>query len=89
MVCRHAYARIRYGGGDDYRRTERQRTVLTAMVKKAQQSDLTTVNKLINEVCGDIQTSFSNAELLALASQVFNIPLETPQDFHLPRQLGF
>ena len=49
-----AYARIRYGGGDDYRRTERQRTVLTAMVKKAQQSDLTTVNKLINEVCGDI-----------------------------------
>ena len=38
--------------------TERQRTVLTAMVKKAQQSDLTTVNKLINEVCGDIQTSF-------------------------------
>ena len=66
-----AYARIRYGGGDDYRRTERQRTVLTAMVKKAQQSDLTTVNKLINEVCGDIQTSFSNAELLALASQVF------------------
>lgn len=53
-----AYARIRYGGGDDYRRTERQRTVLTAMVKKAQQSDLTTVNKLINEVCGDIQTSF-------------------------------
>lgn len=29
-----AYARIRYGGGDDYRRTERQRTVLTAMVKK-------------------------------------------------------
>lgn len=39
--------------------------------EKAQQSDLTTVNKLINEVCGDIQTSFSNAELLALASQVF------------------
>ena len=43
----------------------------SARPKKAQQSDLTTVNKLINEVCGDIQTSFSNAELLALASQVF------------------
>ena len=67
-----AYARIRYGGGDDYRRTERQRTVLTAMVKKAQKSDLVTVNKLINQVCGDIQTSFSNTELIALASQVFS-----------------
>lgn len=67
-----SFARIRYGGGDDYHRTERQRAVLTAMVQKAQKSDLVTINKLINQVCGDIQTSFSNAELLALASQVFN-----------------
>ena len=67
-----AYARIRYGGGDDYHRTERQRAVLMAMVKKAQKSDPATVNKLINEVCGDIQTSFSNTELLSLASQIFN-----------------
>ena len=36
-----AYARIRYGGGDDYRRTERQRTVLTAMMQKAQKSNIT------------------------------------------------
>ena len=43
-----------------------------AMVKKAQKSDPATVNKLINEVCGDIQTSFSNTELLSLASQLFN-----------------
>ena len=42
-----AYARIRYGGGDDYRRTERQRTVLTAMMQKAQKSNILTLNKLM------------------------------------------
>ena len=67
-----SYARIRYGGGDDYRRTERQRTVLTAMMQKAQKSNILTLNKLINAAFGDIQTSFSNTDLLALATKVFS-----------------
>lgn len=70
-----AYARIRYTAGDDYRRTERQRTVLAAMVEKAQKSDIKTLNSLINEVFGDIQTSFSNTDLISLAAQVFNYSL--------------
>lgn len=70
-----AYARVRQTAGSDYKRTERQRAVLSAMVEKAQKSDLVTVNALIDEVCGDILTSFSNAELLSLASQVFNYSL--------------
>lgn len=67
-----SYARIRYTAGDDYKRAERQRIVLTAMAKKAQKSDLKTINKLIDQVFGDIKTSYSNADLIALASQVFN-----------------
>lgn len=67
-----AFARIRYGGGDDYRRTERQRAVLTAMVQKAQKSNLKTMNSLINQAFSDIQTSFSNTDLLALATKIFN-----------------
>lgn len=67
-----AFARIRYGGGDDYRRTERQRAVLTAMVQKAQKSNLKTINSLINQAFSDIQTNFSNTELLALATKIFN-----------------
>jgi anionic cell wall polymer biosynthesis LytR-Cps2A-Psr (LCP) family protein len=70
-----AYARIRYTAGDDYRRTERQRTVLAAMVEKAQKSDIKTINSLINEVFGDIQTSFSNTDLISLATQIFNYSL--------------
>lgn len=70
-----AYARIRYTAGDDYKRAERQRTVLAAMVDKAQRSDLKTINSLIDEVFGDIKTSFTNTDLIALAAQVFNYSL--------------
>lgn len=70
-----AFARIRYGGGDDYKRTERQRDVLAAMAAKAKQSDLKTLNRLINQVFGDIQTSFSSTELLALAADIFKYEL--------------
>lgn len=70
-----AYARIRYTAGDDYKRAERQRIVLSAMVAKAQKSDLKTINKLIDKVFSDIKTSYSNADLIALAAQVFNYKL--------------
>ena len=70
-----AYARIRYTSGDDYKRTERQRTVLSAMVQKAQKSNIKTINSLIDAVFGDIKTSFSNTDLIALAAQVFNYSL--------------
>lgn len=70
-----SFARIRYTTGDDYKRAERQRTVLAAMIAKAQKADLKTLNSLINEVFGDIKTSYSNAELLSLAAQVFNYSL--------------
>lgn len=70
-----AYARIRYTAGDDYKRTERQRIVLAAMVEKAQKSDIKTLNSLIDEVFGDIKTSFSNADLIALATKIFEYSL--------------
>ena len=63
------------------KRAERQRTVLAAMVAKAQKSDLVTINKLIDAVFGDIQTSFSNADLVALAAQVFNYKLGETSGF--------
>lgn len=70
-----AFARIRYTTGDDYKRTERQRAVLSAMIKKAQKSDLKTINSLIDQVFSDIKTSFSSTELISLASKIFNYSL--------------
>ncbi|MGN0349742.1 MAG: LCP family protein [Roseburia sp.] len=76
-----SYARIRYTAGDDYKRAERQRIVIAAMVQKAQKSDLKTVNKLIDAVFSDIKTSFSNTDLIALAAQIFNYKLGETSGF--------
>lgn len=67
-----AYARVRQTAGSDFKRAERQQLVIQKMAEKAKKSDIATLNKVINAVFGDIQTSFSNAELISLASQVFN-----------------
>lgn len=67
-----AFARIRSTAGDDFKRTERQRTVIEKMVEKAQKSDLKTINKIIDAVFSDIETSFSNADLISLAAEIFN-----------------
>ncbi len=62
-----SYCRIRYTTGDDYRRTERQRTVLEQIAKKAQQANLSTINKIINDVFDEISTNFTLAEMLSYA----------------------
>ena len=67
-----AYARIRYTAGSDYKRTERQRTVITKMLEKVQQSDLKTVNSIIDTIFEDIETSFTNGELITLATKIFD-----------------
>ena len=59
----------------------RQTVLFSATMPKAQKSDLVTINKLIDAVFGDIQTSFSNADLVALAAQVFNYKLGETSGF--------
>ena len=70
-----AYARIRYTAGNDYKRAERQRTVIAKMVEKVQQSDLKTLNSMIDVMFDDIETSFSNKDLIALAAKIFEYEL--------------
>lgn len=62
-----SYCRIRYTQGDDYKRTERQRTVLEQIAKKAQKADLKTINKIINDVFDEVSTNFTLAEMLSYA----------------------
>ena len=70
-----AYARIRYTAGNDYKRAERRRTVIAKMVEKVQQSDLKTLNSMIDVMFDDIETSFSNKDLIALAAKIFEYEL--------------
>ena len=65
-----AYARIRATKGDDYRRTERQRLVLTKIAEKAQAVSLSSLNMMIDRVLPKVRTNFTLPEILAYAKDV-------------------
>lgn len=65
-----AFSRIRKTEGSDFRRAGRQRIVLEAMLKKAKSADWGTLYALINDVMGDIATSFELPEIINLAKDV-------------------
>lgn len=60
-----AYCRIRYTAGDDYRRTERQRLVLSKMFEKARRATPAQLNTIANSVFGEMYTSLTLSELLS------------------------
>lgn len=76
-----AYARIRYTGGDDFKRASRQRIVLQAMVDKTKQADLKTLNKICDAVFDDISTTLSLTEILSL--------LKALPDYDISSTTGF
>ncbi len=71
-----AYCRIRHTAGDDFKRTERQRLVLTKMIEKAKGSSIATVGSMINSMIDEISTSYTSKGLLELASSVMDYELE-------------
>ena len=65
-----SYCRIRYTEGSDYRRTERQRTVMEKLMAKAKTTDLFTLNSIIDKVLPNMLTSLSSVEILGLAKDI-------------------
>ena len=62
-----SYCRIRYTKGDDFKRTERQRLVIQKVVEKLQNSNLATINKIADDVFGEVGTNFTLPEILSYA----------------------
>ena len=65
-----AYCRIRYTAGSDYRRTERQRTVLSQIFEKAKSQGPVRMAQIVDTMLPYIATSFSSTELLGLATSI-------------------
>ncbi|MCH5248543.1 MAG: LCP family protein [Lachnospiraceae bacterium] len=61
-----AYCRIRYTKGDDFRRAERQRDVLGAMMIKAKSASLSTLNSVVTAVLPSVSTSLNVSEILSV-----------------------
>lgn len=65
-----AYCRIRYGGGDDFRRAERQRDVLTAMMEKGKHSSLGALTEALYGVLPSVRTSLDVEDILPVLGMV-------------------
>ena len=63
-----AYCRIRYTAGSDYKRTERQRAVLTQIFDSAKNQGVPKLLQIADTLLQDVSTSFSSAELISLAT---------------------
>ena len=70
-----SYGRIRKGVGDDYKRTERMRVVLTKVFEKLKTMSIGELNDLLNTMLPNVQTNLSNSDMVGLASRLidFNI----------------
>ena len=65
-----AYCRIRYTTGYDYKRAERQRTVIQKMLAKAKTLSVFELNTLANKLLPEISTNISSTEIIGLATEI-------------------
>ncbi len=78
-----AYCRLRYTAGGDFKRAERQRTVLNQIVQKAKGMSMSQMLKLAtdDQLLKEISTSLSVTEIAKLATAL--------RDYQLAAQTGF
>lgn len=76
-----AYSRIRSTDQGDITRTERQREVISAMIAQAKQSDLKTLNSIIDEVFPYIGTSITEDQMYELAKGVLSYEMTDSNGF--------
>lgn len=81
-----AYCRIRYTAGDDYKRTERQRTVLTQVFDNAKKQGTAKMLQMVNALMPYISTSFSDAELVNLVKEMGETTLGDSTGFPFEQQ---
>ena len=60
-----AYSRIRYTSGGDYKRTERMRDVIEAMLKKLQTKSIGEINTLLDNILPKIYTNISTGSIIS------------------------
>ncbi len=72
-----AYSRIRYTAGSDYKRTERQRTVLFKVFEKAKVMGTGDRIKIAEQLLDEINTNYSQDELLILLYHISEYEITT------------
>lgn len=83
-----AYCRIRYTAGDDFKRTSRQREVLTKLAEKASHMTPAQAVKVANGLVDEISTSLSMKQIAALAKDVKKYKLVETAGFPFDKTTG-
>ena len=79
-----AYARVRYGCGDDYGRTMRQREAITEIVSKAKKMNLIDLDALMNKVLPEVETDLEDGEIAEMLLNAFDYMNSDIQQLRLP-----
>ena len=70
-----AYARIRHASGGDYKRTERMRDVLTAVVNKVKTFNVSQLNKFIDDVLPKVYTNITATDIFGMIPSATSIKI--------------
>lgn len=70
-----AYSRIRYTAGGDYKRTERMRDVITAMIAKLKTKSVSEINRIADLILPKVYTNLSTTDLISMVPSLssFNV----------------
>ena len=67
-----AYARIRYTSGGDYKRTERMRTVLEAMLTKLKTKNISEINNFVDTILPEAYTNITAGDIFGLVPSLMD-----------------
>ena len=68
-----AYSRIRYTAGGDYKRTERMRTVIEAMLAKLKTRSLGQINAFADAILPQVYTNITLGDIISLAPDIAKV----------------
>lgn len=76
-----AYSRIRYTAGGDYKRAERQRTVLMKLFEAAKQESKVKLLEIVDKMMDQIGTNYSSGEVISILSYLAKYQMEETKGF--------
>lgn len=71
-----AYCRIRYTAGGDYKRTERMRDVIEAMVQKLKTKNLGELNSFADKMLQEVYTNITMGDILSLLPSLASFKID-------------
>jgi LCP family protein required for cell wall assembly len=84
-----AYCRIRYVGNNDFERTERQRRVMSEILRKVSHENLTQMSSSLDKILPFVETSLKKSEMISLGSYVLMNGITKPDQFRIPTDQNY